>query len=177
MESNRQLNQALSANNAGLRLVYIPAAGEAVRFFRDAAGHTTEQQAAAFNAYVERNAYLRSRRGLFTERNMGRTPWNIQGDLHQAQEFLLPALKTHCITITADIINFTNMLNGSWGRQYFSPNTFNNTASVGLTPALYPPAQGKAGCPVYHFADPGTPYSINYFGSRYQMQLGVRYTF
>jgi hypothetical protein len=30
---------------------------------------------------------------------------------------------------------------------------------------------------VYTFKDPGKSYSIDYFGSRAQMQLGARYTF
>ncbi|SFC66314.1 outer membrane insertion C-terminal signal, partial [Parapedobacter composti] len=31
--------------------------------------------------------------------------------------------------------------------------------------------------PVFTFSDPGRPYSIDYFNSRAQVQLGVRYTF
>jgi hypothetical protein len=171
------VNNSIQGLPQQVSLAYIPGADEAVRFFRDTETQTAEEQAAAFNLYVDGNSYLRTRRGMFTERNTGRTPWNVQADLHLAQEFHIPSLKTQYITITADIINFTNLLNGNWGRQYFSPNTFNSTASVGLTPALYPPAQGKEGYPVYNFANPGKPYSIDYLNSRYQMQLGMRYTF
>ena len=171
------VNNSVQGLPQQVSLAYIPRANEAVKFFRDTESRTAEEQAAAFNSYVDGNAYLRTRRGMFTERNTGRTPWNVQGDLHFAQEFHLPSLKTQYITITADIINFTNLLNRNWGIQYFSPNTFNSTASVGLTPTLYPPAQGKEGYPVYDFANPGKPYSIDYLNSRYQMQLGMRYTF
>lgn len=171
------MNNSIQGLPQQVSLAYIPRADEAVDFFQDMNGVTAAQQAAAFNTYIDGNEYLSSRRGKFTERNMGRTPWNIQADFHFAQEFHFPALKTHYITLTADIVNLTNMLNAEWGRQYFSPNTFNSTSSVGLTPVLFPPAQSKEGYPVYTFSNPGRAYSIDYVGSRYQVQLGARYTF
>lgn len=171
------MNNSIQGLPQQVSLAYIPRADEAVDFFQDMNGVTAAGQAAAFNAYIDGNEYLSGRRGKFTERNMGRTPWNVQADFHFAQEFHFPALKTHYITLTADIVNLTNMLNAEWGRQYFSPNTFNSTSSVGLTPVLFPPAQSKEGYPVYTFSNPGKPYSIDYVGSRYQVQLGARYTF
>jgi hypothetical protein len=170
------VNNSIQGLPQQLSLAYIPHAAEAVKFFQDGE-QTAAAQAEAFNAYIERNDYLRSRRGQFTERNMGRTPWNVQVDFHFAQEIHIPSLRTHFITLTADVVNFTNLVNSNWGRQYFSPNTFNSTASVGLTPVLFPPAQSKDGYPVYTFADPGQPYSVDYLGSRYQVQFGMRYTF
>ncbi|RBL89514.1 TonB-dependent receptor [Chitinophaga flava] len=238
MESNWQLNQALSPNNAGLAwsnfdirhriivnigyqrawnekwttrlnlfvsaqsgspftygivnnslqgvpqqvsLAYIPGEQEAIRFFRDytdAAGTTitAEQQAAAFNTYIDENKYLNSRRGNFTERNTGRTPWNTTADLHFAQEFHF-ANSSRFVTFTVDIMNLTNLISSNWGRAYFSPNTFNSTASVGLTPELFPQKQNMGNYPVFRFADPGKPYAIDYFSSRVQGQLGLRYSF
>lgn len=175
------VNNSVQGTPQQVSLAYIPRKEDAVNFFQDQLINgqvvTAGAQAAAFNAYVDGNEYLRTRRGDFTERNMGRTPWNVQADLHFAQEFHFPALKTHYITFTADIVNLTSMISKNWGTQYFSPNTFNSTASVGLTPSLFPPAQNKEGYPVYTFIDPGKPYAIDYFGSRYQIQLGLRYTF
>ncbi|RYE24737.1 MAG: TonB-dependent receptor, partial [Sphingobacteriaceae bacterium] len=57
-------------------LAYIPLRDEAVRYFKDMAGQTAAQQATAFNQFIDGNEYLSSRRGMFTERNKGRTPWN-----------------------------------------------------------------------------------------------------
>ncbi|QJB41703.1 TonB-dependent receptor [Chitinophaga oryzae] len=175
------VNNSVQGLPQQVSLAYIPQTEEAIRFFRDYTSNgqqvTAAEQAEAFNRYVDGNKYLNSRRGNFTERNMGRTPWNVQADLHFAQEFHLRKMKTHFITFTADVVNLTNLLNRNWGISYFSPNTFNSTASVGLTPTLFPPEQNKGGIPVYTFSDPGTPYSIDYFGSRYQVQLGLRYTF
>jgi hypothetical protein len=75
-----------------------------------------------------------------------------------------------------DIINLTNLLNTAWGKVYFVPNTFNSTASVGLY-QTNPPHDGAGGYPVYRFSNPGPPYSIDFFASRYQFQFGIRYTF
>ncbi len=69
----------------------------------------------------------------------------------------------------------TNLLDKNWGWLFFSPNTYNSTASVGLQPFI--PAQTSQGYPIYQFQNPGRPYSVDEFGSRYQMQLGVRYSF
>ena len=107
---------------------------------------------------------------------MGRTPWNFQSDLRISHEFHLKNSKNNFM-ISADVINITNLLSKSWGVQYFSPNTFNSTSSVGLTPALFPSQQNPGNWPVFTFNDPGKPYSIDYFNSRAQMQLGIRYSF
>ncbi|WP_442589431.1 TonB-dependent receptor [Pedobacter sp. AW31-3R] len=171
------VNNSVQGLPQQVSLAYIPAQDEAIRFFQDNANGTAAQQAAAFNAYVEGNEYLQSRRGNFTERNKGRTPWNIQADLHLSHDLFLSKTGKQLITLTADVVNLTNLISREWGIQYFSPNTFNSTSSVGLTPTLFPPAQNAGNYPVYEFNLPGRPYSIDYYGSRAQVQLGLRYTF
>lgn len=158
-------------------LAYIPLGNEAVRYFKDAAGQTADQQALAFNQFIDGNEYLSSRRGMFTERNKGRTPWNVQTDLHIAHELFVNEKGSQSLSFTLDVMNVANMINKNWGIQYFSPNTFNSTSSVGLTPSLFPPQQNAGNYPVFSFSNPGQPYSIDYFGSRTQMQLGLRYSF
>ena len=173
------LNATIQGTPQQVSLVYIPNKGETVNFFADKpnGGATAVQQAAAFDAYIDGNKYLSSRRGQFTERNGGRTPWNTQADFRFTQDFNLKAgNRTHTITLTYDIVNLTNLLNKNWGIQYFSPNTFNSTASVGLTSASKP-ANAATDYPKYTWSDPGTPYSKDFFGSRHQMQLGLRYSF
>ncbi|PUZ29401.1 TonB-dependent receptor [Chitinophaga parva] len=165
-----------------ISLAYIPAKGETVNFFAPIYKNGTvvsspEQQAAAFDAYINADKYLRSRRGNFTERNEGRTPWNNDADFHFAQDFNFNIAKKtpHTFTLSLDILNLTNLLNKNWGWVYFSPNTYNSTASVGLQP--YIPARSSQGYPLYQFTDPGKPYSVDPFASRWQMQIGGRYTF
>ena len=155
--------------------------GEKINFFQDYTNGngqviTAASQANAFDNYINSNKYLSSRRGDFTERNTGRTPWNNQADFHFAQEYHFSKSGKQYLTFSADIINLTNLLNKNWGISYFSPNTFNSTASIGLTPA-FPARQNPGNYPVYQFQDPGKSYSVDYFNSRYQVQLGARYTF
>jgi hypothetical protein len=175
------VNNSIQGLSQQVSLAYIPRQEEAINFFQDYTNGsgtvTAAQQATAFNQFVDRNDYLSKRRGDFTERNGGRTPWNLQTDLHIGQDiFLSKNSNAHFITVTLDIINVANLLNANWGRVYFSPNTFNSTSSVGLTP-MFPSRQNPGNYPVYQFTDPGTPYSIDFFNSRAQMQLGVRYSF
>ena len=131
----------------------------------------TGTQASDFMAFVDSDPYLKTRKGTFTERNMGRTPWNNTMDLRFLHEFKLKGRQS--VQISYDIINFLNLLDRKLGYYYFSPNTFNSTASIGLTRATNP----ATGDPTFTWAAPAAPYSIDPLGSRWQMQLGARYTF
>ena len=178
---------AVDGTGQQLSLAYIPKRGETVSFFSDIAptptapGKTAVQQAAAFDAFIDKDKYLSTRRGNFTERNAAFTPWNNQLDFRFAQDFKFGSGKRkQVITFTYDIVNLTNLLNKKWGQYYFSANTFNSSASVGLTPVKagtpsFPNA--ATNYPKYTFADPGLPYSVDLFASRWQMQFGIRYAF
>ncbi|NIG52750.1 carboxypeptidase regulatory-like domain-containing protein [Chitinophaga sp. Cy-1792] len=169
------VNATVQGTPQQVSLAYIPKdVAQATNFFADiAGGKTAAQQAADFMAYVDGNKYLSGRKGNFTERNGGRTPWNYQADFRLTQDFnIKTAKRTHTITLTYDIVNLTNLLNKNWGVQTFSPNTFNSTSSVGLKSKSV--ANGQ---PVYTWANPGVPYATDFFGSRSQMQLGLRYSF
>ncbi|GAB4015629.1 TonB-dependent receptor [Spirosoma koreense] len=131
----------------------------------------TGTQAADFMAFVESDPYLKTRKGDFTERNAGRTPWNNTMDLRFLHEIKLKGRQS--IQISYDIINFLNLLDKKLGYYYFSPNTFNSTASVGLSRATNP----ATGDPTFTWSRPSAPYSIDPLGSRWQMQLGARYSF
>jgi hypothetical protein len=162
-----------------LSLAYIPKAGETVNFFSDVVGGATAvDQAALFDAFIDKNAYLKSRRGQFTERNAAFTPWNNDLDFSFTQDFKFGTGKhKQMITFTYNIVNLTNLLNKSWGQYYFSPNTFNSTANIGLSAKTTPTFANAPGTyPKYKFADPGLPYSVDLFSSRWQMQVGIRYT-
>jgi len=173
------VNTSVQNTAQQVSLAYVPFREEAARFFQNVYDErgglvTTQQaQADAFNAFIGKNSYLNGRRGNFTERNMGRTPWNTTADFRFVQE--LHFKNGHVVSFTWDILNLTNLVNKNWGWVYFSPNTFNSTASVGLTP--YIPNRVVGGYPQYTFQDPGKPYSIDFFNSRWQMQWGLRYSF
>ncbi len=159
---NRTIDGSAQANS----LAYIPRdLADAQRLL------PTGSQAADFMAFVESDSYLKTRKGDFTERNMGRTPWNNTLDLRFLHEFKIKGRQS--IQISYDVINFLNLLDKRLGYSYFSPNTFNSTASIGLTPANNP----ATGDPTFTWAAPAAPYSIDPLASRWQMQFGARYTF
>lgn len=171
------VNHNIQGNSQYVSLIYIPTRDEAIRFFKDADGVTAQQQADAFNKFIDGDDYLKGKRGEFTERNAGRTPWNVRADLCLSHEFVTNKEKMQSLTVSMDVINLTNLLSKSWGKQYFTSETFNSTASVGLVPVLPFPQQNADNYPVYTFDEPGSPYSIDYFASRARLQFGIKYSF
>ncbi len=175
-------NAAINGTGQQVNLAYIPKVGETINLFSTTPGTPTATEqgyATAFDSFINGNEYLTSRRGQFTERNAAHTPWNTDVDFRFTQDVNLGVDKhKQMLTFTFDIINLTNLLNKDWGHYYFSSNTFNSTASVGLSQAVTPTfANAPTTNPTYKFADPGVPYQVDLFTSRYQMQFGVRYTF
>ncbi len=174
---------ANSGQAAGLAYIFKDAA-EAAKYItpiKDASGNilvSAAQQVADYETFVNGNEYLSSRRGKFTERNGDFTPWNIQADFRIMDEIRLSQKNKSNLQISLSIINLTNLLNKDWGKVYFVPNTFNSTASVGLTKVgNVATGQPGAGDPTYNFKTPNLPYTIDQFASRFQAQLGVRYNF
>lgn len=156
-------------------------------------------QYAALSSFIDNDPYLKTRRGQYAERNGARTPWNNQADVRFMLEAKLGKLDAdatgavpagHTIQISLDIINVGNLLNNNWGRQYFVPNTFNSTLGTGLTQVGYVNSAGAFNTtysastpttpgfdrPAFTFGTPAT-YSIDQLASRWQGQLGVRYSF
>ena len=133
----------------------------------------TAGQAQAFMDFVDSKPYLASRKGEFTERNGDRTPWSTTIDMRFIQNF-----GKH-FQLTADIFNLTNLLNDEWGKIYFVSNTFNSTSSVGLAKT----AGGFSSAGVltdatFSFSKPTQlPYSVDMINSKWQVQMGLRYTF
>lgn len=174
------LPSSIDGTGQQVSLAYIPKVGETVNFFSDVVGGATAaQQAAAFDAFIDKDKYLATRRGQFTQRNAAFTPWNNNLDFRFSQDFKFGSGKRkQVITFTYDIVNLTNLLNKHWGQYYFSANTFNSTSSIGLTAKTTPTfANAPTTYPKYNFTDPGVPYSVDLFASRWQMQFGLRYAF
>ncbi|WP_264521590.1 TonB-dependent receptor [Flavobacterium sp. N1994] len=165
---------------AGLAYIFKDATQAAQYIGVNAAGvpsATAAQQVADYEDFINNNDYLSSRRGKFTERNGDFTPWNIQTDMRIMDEFRISDKKdnVHTIQFSISIINVGNLINKDWGRSYFVPNTFNSTASIGLTKTGNLSANGD---PIYSFSKPtSAPYVVDQFASRFQAQFGVRYSF
>ena len=122
----------------------------------------------AFNNFVNNNAYLASHRGEIAERNADSNPWVNYVDLHISQD--IPIVTGHTLTINYDILNVMNLLNTSWGWNSSVFSTYRVANKVGTL------ADGQN---VYSFAAPtnNTPFTADNLASRWQMQLGLRYSF
>ncbi|HRL71165.1 MAG TPA: carboxypeptidase regulatory-like domain-containing protein [Flavobacterium sp.] len=135
---------------------------------------TPQQQWEALSAFIEGNEYLRGRKGGYAERNGDRLKTSHVVDLKFAQEFTINVgKKKHTLEFTADIFNFTNLLNKNWGKRYFTGSDqvqlLTQESFIGSTPTFsYNPVVGNT---INQAEDVG----LN--SSRWQMQTGVRYTF
>ena len=155
------VNTTLANNPQAAGLVYIFKDVTQATKYIPAAG-----QAQSFMDFVNGVEYLISKKGSFTERNGGRTPWSTTLDtkiVHTIGK----------IQLTADIFNLTNLINEEWGKIYFVSNSFNSTASVGLTRT-----NSGLSDPLFTFSKPTQkPYSVDAIGSKWNIQLGIRYNF
>ncbi len=158
-------------------LIWVPADQSQVRFFDNAAGTdsnrpslTPAQSWANLNDFIERTACLREARGTIIDRGACEEPWSNRFDLRLSQE--IPTIGTQRAEISLDILNVANLLNSSWGRREFISNEafplvgIRNRNDVENGRVLMQP-----------FGPLETANSIQNLGSRYQVQLGVRYSF
>ena len=133
---------------------------------------SAQQQYEQLAAYIANDDYLASRRGSYAERNAARTPWTQQLDLRLTAKLPLTKAGTQRLEVSFDFINLGNLLNREWGLQYFVPN-INNSGY-----ALLDFVRIENQRPVYQFKNPtGSPWQTDPINSRWQGQLGLRYSF
>ncbi len=133
---------------------------------------TASQQWDLLDAFIEGNEYLSSRRGDYAERNGDRAKWSHSVDLKVLQDFSIKlGNKKHTLQASADIFNFTNLVNKDCGKRYFTNGTVNVADVVG---------GGGTADPSFEFDGEPTINQIDDLGiqsSRWQMQVGLRYIF
>jgi hypothetical protein len=127
---------------------------------------------ASFFSYIENDEYLSENRGSMSERNGAREPWSHQIDLRLSQE--IPTFTGHKVEVTFDILNVLNLFNREWGWQQTVPNQ--NAFLLGFH-SLETEAGNNYGRPRYTWGNPGDPNQPMNIESRWQAQLGIRYTF
>jgi hypothetical protein len=109
-------------------LIYIPSKNDlaGMTFLSNTVGSTTysaQQQKDALEAFIQSNPYLRNNRGKFAERNGSRLPFTNILDLKIAQDFNIKVgAKRYQFQLTYDVFNVGNMINRTWGRNYFQSN-------------------------------------------------------
>jgi hypothetical protein len=152
--------------------------------------------------YINQDEYLSKRRGQYAERNGAYTPWVNRLNLSLLQDFYIDVKgKRHTLQLSANLQNALNLFDSSWGISaipsrnqllsflgYEQPHVAGSlgapVATSGPANTLGLPWAPTTGRPIYSFnlnAD-GTPLSSSYttdtgVGGRWQLQLGIRYTF
>lgn len=152
----------------GNDLFYVPANASEIRF-----QGTQAQQAESWqnlNAFIESVDCLRGARGTIVKRNACRQPWSNRIDLRIAQT--VPTLRGQGVQVTANIINFGNLLNEEWGLSQFVSNQNDALLSTASTT---PDANGRV--QFRPFGAGKRQFNTSNLSSRYQIQLGVRYSF
>jgi hypothetical protein len=172
----------LGEDNQALELMYVPTGQNDIHFnpIKDKDGNITvteEQQWADLNAFIEGDPYLKTRRGMYAERNSSRTPFEHNFDLHFAQDFYINvAGKRNTLQLTFDVFNIGNLISSDFGRKYYVSSYYGNYPLVnfngfdadGTTPKFqYTPPKGD----VWSIDDSGLT------SSRWQGQIGIRYIF
>jgi hypothetical protein len=128
-------------------------------------------QRTAFKQFINQDKYLRDRRGQYTEKYAGENPWLNQLDLRILQDFVIKGRKKNqTIQLSIDFVNIGNLISSEWGvvkyattSGYFQPLRFfydNNVPTYQFDPSLQST----------FISSPDLP-------SRWQMQVGLRYSF
>ena len=134
------LNGDMLSNND---LMYVPLKGDVVRFApinQNLGGSqqvifTEAQQQLAFEAYIDQDPYLSTKRGQYVDRNASLIPMLHRFDVSVTQDFFIRLYgKKHSFQFRADILNAGNLINQTWGvTQRF---TVQNLLSVSQAPSL-----------------------------------------
>ncbi len=163
-------------------LIYVPTDANDIVWAEGLTATETQEMWDGLNAFIESDDYLKERRGEYVERNSSRAPFSGVIDLKLVQDIGLKiGNQRHAFQLSADIFNFTNLLNKNWGRRYFVPQNYELLNFEGFQLD----ANGdETTVPTYSFdgiTDNDPAYnSIDDSGvqsSRWQMRLGVRYLF
>jgi hypothetical protein len=132
---------------------------------------------AALEAYINSDKYLSKHKGQVLERNGNRTPWENHLDLKFAEGWNIK--KTQKLEFTVDVFNLSNLLNKKWGRSYFVSYQESEPVNVAKANQWIDPTT-----PTFTFSpkyatdiNTGKAWGIADFTSRWNMKIGLRYSF
>ena len=172
-------------NGSNAMLPYIPKDINDIKL-ADNGSYTAAQQWNDLNNFINNDTYLKTRRGQYAERNGLNTPWNHDLDMKLMHEFKLSKKnKNQTLQISFDVFNVLNLLNNDWGHVTFVTNLNNYTVNflkfVNDSKGNKPGAPSTGYQPTYNFVAPtglnGQYYTVDPINSRWQGQLGIKYSF
>jgi hypothetical protein len=174
-------------------LIYIPANFSEANFVDITGGKTASQQWADYQAFAASNKYFTKHAGENASRNGDKLPFENHFDIRIAQDFLLKGQK---LQVFVDVINVGALIDKNGGRAYGSGTTPDGLFP--LTTTIFTPVTGTtlkrdgvavpaatANNPAFNFnvgnftniGGTPRPYNVNNFTSRWNSQIGVRYSF
>jgi outer membrane receptor protein involved in Fe transport len=111
--------------NSGNDLIYVPRDISEMNFVtstytdpvtKAVTTFTPAQQATAWDAYINQDKYLSTRRGQYAERGGIFLPMVFRADVSIVQDVFADLLeKKHTLEIRLDVLNVGNLINKSWG--------------------------------------------------------------
>lgn len=169
---------------SGNDLIYIPRDISEMNFVAFTQGNVTftaQQQAEAFNAYIEQDKYLRDHRGEYAKRGAAFYPMVQRLDMSISQDvFRNIGGKRNAGQFRLDITNLGNLLNSDWG---VSERTIASTTAASGVQILTNPGVDAQGRPTYRLAIANNQLISKTFqtstalGDVYQFMLSFRYSF
>ncbi|MEP6646551.1 MAG: carboxypeptidase regulatory-like domain-containing protein [Saprospiraceae bacterium] len=180
----QNINGEKGSTSRNRTLIYVPKDQSEINLVDYTAGGVTvtaAEQWSNFNALIESDKGLSSRRGQYSEKNGSFAPFNNVIDLVLRQDLGADlGGDIHKIQLSFDIFNLANLLNKEWGAFYSVPGTpnvdFNNFQILqfegydtdGTTPKFTYRQGAKTGKDLFNIG--GT-------SSRWRMRVGLRYMF
>jgi hypothetical protein len=141
---------------------------------RPARTFTAAEQAAAWDAYIDQDDYLSSRRGQYAERNAVFFPMQFRADLSISQDLsTVVGGVRNGLQIRADILNFSNFLSSDWGlsQRMISTQPLTNASVAGDGTVTYRLRNINHELMSTTFEPTATANDV------WRMQLSLRYTF
>lgn len=153
-------------------LMYIYPNGSDINWKTDA-----EASAAAYDAFVAQDPYLRNHKGQYAEAYAARAPWVNRFDFRWAHNFKFKTGKQqHNFQLSLDILNIGNMFNSKWG-------VYQNNALSKNSRILNYEGMNDNNEPVFSLIKSGSDYvfkSYDYVVNAaqcWQIQIGLKYMF
>jgi len=117
---NASYTFSVDMNNDGATndLIYVPKDQSEMNFaaIGGTVPFTAQQQADAWEAFIQQDKYLSTRRGQYAERNAVFLPMVYRADLSIVQDVFTDILgKRNTLQLRADFLNVGNLINKSWG--------------------------------------------------------------